>query len=108
MQIVESGRQKSLTTASQTRQLILHLPTQLLLATGSFTPLCAKTRPAHFCQQDTLILGSVGSNSWLGSLQEIHEEKQTQIEDPLMKNDSYMGTEHKVISDYLLLYLNFN
>ncbi|XP_076583441.1 integrin alpha-M-like [Chaetodon auriga] len=41
--------------------------------------------------KDTLVLGSVGSNTWRGSLEERQEEKQTQIEDPLMKNDSYMG-----------------
>ncbi|XP_060942973.1 integrin alpha-M-like [Limanda limanda] len=40
---------------------------------------------------NTLILGSVGSKSWGGSLQEIHEGKETQIEDPPMKKDSYMG-----------------
>ncbi|CAK6975744.1 integrin alpha-D [Scomber scombrus] len=39
--------------------------------------------------KDTLILGSVGSNSWRGSLHEF-EKKQT-IEDPDMKMDSYMG-----------------
>ncbi|XP_019121695.1 integrin alpha-L [Larimichthys crocea] len=41
--------------------------------------------------KDTLILGSVGSNGWRGSLQEIRGEKQTQIEDSMMKNASYMG-----------------
>ncbi|XP_028451723.1 integrin alpha-M isoform X2 [Perca flavescens] len=41
--------------------------------------------------KDTLILGSVGSNSWRGSLQERHEQKETQIEDPDMPMDSYMG-----------------
>ncbi|XP_070684031.1 integrin alpha-X [Pempheris klunzingeri] len=41
--------------------------------------------------KDTLILGSVGSNSWNGSLQELHDGKETQIEDPLMQMDSYMG-----------------
>ncbi|KAI3352734.1 hypothetical protein L3Q82_019312 [Scortum barcoo] len=42
--------------------------------------------------KDTLILGSVGSNNWFGSLHEIHElSHETQIEDPLMMNDSYMG-----------------
>ncbi|XP_037617269.1 integrin alpha-D isoform X1 [Sebastes umbrosus] len=40
---------------------------------------------------ENLILGSVGSNSWRGSLQEHHEQKEIQIEDPLMKMDSYMG-----------------
>ncbi|XP_054460569.1 integrin alpha-D [Anoplopoma fimbria] len=41
--------------------------------------------------KDTLILGSVGSNSWRGSLQEHHQQKETQIEDPHMQMDSYMG-----------------
>ncbi|XP_073333208.1 integrin alpha-L-like [Pagrus major] len=41
--------------------------------------------------KDTMILGSVGTNTWRGSLQELHEQKETQIQDPLMKNDSYMG-----------------
>ncbi|XP_070775265.1 integrin alpha-L [Enoplosus armatus] len=41
--------------------------------------------------KDTLILGSVGSNSWRGSLQRRHEQKQTQIEDPQMQMDSYLG-----------------
>ncbi|XP_031140267.1 integrin alpha-D isoform X2 [Sander lucioperca] len=41
--------------------------------------------------KDTLILGSVGSNSWRGSLQERREENETQIEDPEMPMDSYMG-----------------
>ncbi|KAF0037874.1 hypothetical protein F2P81_010748 [Scophthalmus maximus] len=40
---------------------------------------------------DTLILGSVGSKSWRGSLQVIHGKTEIQIEDPLMQNDSYMG-----------------
>ncbi|XP_071359347.1 integrin alpha-L-like isoform X2 [Trachinotus anak] len=40
---------------------------------------------------DTLILGSMGSNSWWGSLQELHEQKETQIEDPHIENDYYMG-----------------
>ncbi|XP_068177473.1 integrin alpha-D isoform X2 [Antennarius striatus] len=41
--------------------------------------------------KDTLILGAVGSNGWRGSLQEIRQHKQTQITDPEMKMDSYMG-----------------
>ncbi|XP_030280862.1 integrin alpha-L-like isoform X2 [Sparus aurata] len=41
--------------------------------------------------KDTLILGSVGTNTWRGSLQELHEQKETQIQEPSMKNDSYMG-----------------
>uniref|UniRef100_A0A8P4K5A7 VWFA domain-containing protein n=1 Tax=Dicentrarchus labrax TaxID=13489 RepID=A0A8P4K5A7_DICLA len=41
--------------------------------------------------KDTLILGSVGSNIWRGSLQAIQGKIQTQIEDPQIHNDSYMG-----------------
>ncbi|XP_035515426.1 integrin alpha-M [Morone saxatilis] len=41
--------------------------------------------------KDTLILGSVLSNSWHGSLQVIQGNIQTQIEDPQMHKDSYMG-----------------
>ncbi|KAF3851882.1 hypothetical protein F7725_005237 [Dissostichus mawsoni] len=44
-----------------------------------------------FKWKDTLILGSVGSNSWRGSLQDRHGEIETQIEDPHMLNDSYLG-----------------
>ncbi|KAG7486286.1 hypothetical protein JOB18_028599 [Solea senegalensis] len=40
---------------------------------------------------DTLILGSVGSKTWRGSLQELQEQKERQIEDPRMQNDSYLG-----------------
>ncbi|XP_010782102.1 integrin alpha-M [Notothenia coriiceps] len=40
---------------------------------------------------DTLILGSVGSNSWRGSLQDRRGEIETQIEDPHMLDDSYLG-----------------
>ncbi|KAL3995846.1 helicase required for RNAi-mediated heterochromatin assembly 1 [Sarotherodon galilaeus] len=41
--------------------------------------------------KDTLILGSVGTNSWRGSLQERRDEMETQIEDQEMEMDSYMG-----------------
>ncbi|KAM9314473.1 integrin alpha-M [Pholidichthys leucotaenia] len=41
--------------------------------------------------KDTLILGSVGSNAWRGTLQERREQKETPIEDPEMEMDSYMG-----------------
>ncbi|XP_040892771.1 integrin alpha-L-like [Toxotes jaculatrix] len=40
---------------------------------------------------DTLVLGSVGSNNWRGSLQELRGQTETQIEDPHMQNASYMG-----------------
>ncbi|XP_026159746.1 integrin alpha-M [Mastacembelus armatus] len=41
--------------------------------------------------EDTLILGSVGSKSWRGSLQQLYGQKEIQIEDPEMEMDSYMG-----------------
>uniref|UniRef100_A0A1A7WS47 Integrin, alpha L (Antigen CD11A (p180), lymphocyte function-associated antigen 1, alpha polypeptide) n=2 Tax=Iconisemion striatum TaxID=60296 RepID=A0A1A7WS47_9TELE len=41
--------------------------------------------------KDTLILGSVGSNSWRGALHEHQEQDQEQISDSEMKKDSYMG-----------------
>ncbi|XP_059199834.1 integrin alpha-M-like [Centropristis striata] len=40
---------------------------------------------------DNLIVGSVGSNSWTGSLLNRQEKKETQIQDPDMEMDSYMG-----------------
>ncbi|KAM9363267.1 integrin alpha-L-like [Symphorus nematophorus] len=41
--------------------------------------------------KDTLILGSMRSNSWRGSLQEQHEQNQTQSDDPDIQTDSYLG-----------------
>ncbi|XP_041958956.1 integrin alpha-D [Alosa sapidissima] len=43
--------------------------------------------------EDTLILGSVGSNNWKGSLYQIKDKNSPEIEiqDPDMKTDSYMG-----------------
>lgn len=41
--------------------------------------------------KDALILGAVGSNSWSGTLMEYKNGKITQIEDPLMEMDSYLG-----------------
>ncbi|KAM8878943.1 integrin alpha-L [Spinachia spinachia] len=41
--------------------------------------------------KDALILGSVGSNNWRGSLQDRRGPRETQIEDPHMQMDSYMG-----------------
>ncbi|XP_072240244.1 integrin alpha-M [Leuresthes tenuis] len=41
--------------------------------------------------KDTLVLGSVGSNSWRGTLQEWKNQKEEQILDPEMEMDSYLG-----------------
>ncbi|CAJ1053080.1 LOW QUALITY PROTEIN: integrin alpha-M [Xyrichtys novacula] len=41
--------------------------------------------------KDTLILGSVGTNSWKGSLQELKGQTTTHVEDSQMEMNSYMG-----------------
>ncbi|XP_062391600.1 integrin alpha-L-like [Sardina pilchardus] len=41
--------------------------------------------------EDTLILGSVGSNNWKGSLYQIKDLPEIEIQDPNMANYSYMG-----------------
>lgn len=48
---------------------------------------------ARFCDQDVLILGSVGSHNWKGAIHELRGPKTTQIHDPQMQVDSYLGTE---------------
>ncbi|XP_076583745.1 integrin alpha-L-like [Chaetodon auriga] len=58
---------------------------------GDMTNEMSQGRFSAIFYKDTLILGSVGSNIWRGSLQECHAENQTQTEDPHMKNGSYMG-----------------
>lgn len=47
-----------------------------------------------FDLQGRLVLGSVGSNNWRGSLYEVEAESLgTHIEDPKMGNNSYMGND---------------
>ncbi|XP_041839737.1 integrin alpha-D [Melanotaenia boesemani] len=41
--------------------------------------------------KDNLILGSVGSNNWRGSIQEHKNQTEKEISDSEMKTDSYMG-----------------
>ncbi|XP_061686595.1 integrin alpha-D isoform X2 [Syngnathoides biaculeatus] len=41
--------------------------------------------------KDTMILGSVGSNSWRGALYEHHVQNEAEIKDSQMQMDSYMG-----------------
>uniref|UniRef100_A0A3Q1BMF0 VWFA domain-containing protein n=1 Tax=Amphiprion ocellaris TaxID=80972 RepID=A0A3Q1BMF0_AMPOC len=66
--------------------------TKVALA-GNMTNEMAQSGFSAAFYEDSLILGSVGSNSWSGSLQEIQQNKDTsrQIEDPEMQMDSYMG-----------------
>ncbi|XP_028264897.1 integrin alpha-M [Parambassis ranga] len=58
---------------------------------GNLTNEMAQSGFSAVFHKDTLILGSVGSNSWRGSLQEHRGTTETQIEDPEMEMDSYMG-----------------
>ncbi|XP_056891585.1 integrin alpha-D isoform X1 [Takifugu flavidus] len=51
----------------------------------------AQTGFSGVSHNDTLILGSVGSYSWKGSLHELRGQKTTQIDDPDMQMDSYLG-----------------
>ncbi|XP_045903225.1 integrin alpha-L-like [Micropterus dolomieu] len=48
----------------------------------------SQSRFSAVFHKDTLMLGSVGTNSWRGSL---HERKPTQTEVPHVQKDSYMG-----------------
>ncbi|KAM9363270.1 integrin alpha-L [Symphorus nematophorus] len=58
---------------------------------GELTNELSQSGSSAVYYKDTLILGSVGSNSWRGSLQEHREEKQTEIKDPDIPMDSYLG-----------------
>ncbi|KAK2815604.1 hypothetical protein Q5P01_026071 [Channa striata] len=58
---------------------------------GNFTNEMSQSGFSAVFHNDTLILGSVGSNSWRGSLQEIDENNETEIDDPGIEKDSYMG-----------------
>ncbi|KAL1006020.1 hypothetical protein UPYG_G00066870 [Umbra pygmaea] len=42
-------------------------------------------------QEDTLVLGSVGSNNWRGSINEIKTSEEREIQDSTLEKDSYMG-----------------
>uniref|UniRef100_A0A4W6DAR3 VWFA domain-containing protein n=1 Tax=Lates calcarifer TaxID=8187 RepID=A0A4W6DAR3_LATCA len=58
---------------------------------GDMTSEMAQSGFSAVFHRENLILGSVGSNSWRGSLQELQEQNETQIVDPKMLEDSYMG-----------------
>ncbi|XP_040043368.2 integrin alpha-M [Gasterosteus aculeatus] len=58
---------------------------------GEMTNEMAQSGFSAAFHKDALILGSVGSNSWRGSLQDRRGQIETQIEDPHMQMDSYMG-----------------
>lgn len=59
-------------------------------------------KEVNFCQQDTLILGAVGSNRWRGALMEYKNGKIRQIEDPLIETDSYLGMRRRMPYFYLV------
>ncbi|XP_069024357.1 integrin alpha-X-like [Embiotoca jacksoni] len=65
--------------------------TKVALASHDMTDEMSQSGFSAVFFKDTLILGSVGSNSWRGALQERHEQKEIQIQDPKMVMDSYMG-----------------
>uniref|UniRef100_A0A669CPS3 Integrin alpha-L n=1 Tax=Oreochromis niloticus TaxID=8128 RepID=A0A669CPS3_ORENI len=58
---------------------------------GNLTDEMSQSGFSAVFNKDTLILGSVGTNSWRGSLQERRDEKEKQIQDQEMEMDSYMG-----------------
>ncbi|KAF3687166.1 Integrin alpha-M CD11 antigen-like family member B [Channa argus] len=58
---------------------------------GNWTNEMSQSGFSAVFHKDTLILGSVGSNSWRGSLREIQGSKETEIDDPDIEKDSYMG-----------------
>ncbi|CAI5679046.1 unnamed protein product [Oreochromis niloticus] len=58
---------------------------------GNLTDEMSQSGFSAVFNKDTLILGSVGTNSWRGSLQERRDKMETQIEDQEMEMDSYMG-----------------
>uniref|UniRef100_A0AAX7U705 VWFA domain-containing protein n=1 Tax=Astatotilapia calliptera TaxID=8154 RepID=A0AAX7U705_ASTCA len=57
---------------------------------GNLTDEMSQSGFSAVFNKDTLILGSVGTNSWRGSLQERRDKTET-IEDQEMEMDSYMG-----------------
>ncbi|CAG5944917.1 unnamed protein product [Menidia menidia] len=57
---------------------------------GTLTKEMAQSGFSAAFHKDTLVLGSVGSNSWRGSLQE-QSHQNDEISDPEMPMDSYMG-----------------
>lgn len=87
---------------------ILHsyIHVQRPLTSGSSIPLCALTWHIQFCFQDALILGSVGSNRWRGSLQEIKKQEETQIKDSDMQEDSYMGNLISLSASFKMVAVN--
>ncbi|XP_037546385.1 integrin alpha-D [Nematolebias whitei] len=58
---------------------------------GEMTNEMSQTGFSSVFHKETLVLGSVGSNSWRGSLYEHQVQNKNQISDPEMEMDSYMG-----------------
>ncbi|KAM7009680.1 integrin alpha-L [Tautogolabrus adspersus] len=58
---------------------------------GDMTNEMSQTGFSAVFHKDTLILGSVGTDSWSGSIQELHGQNATHIKDSQMRMDSYMG-----------------
>ncbi|KAJ0033418.1 hypothetical protein NQD34_000525 [Periophthalmus magnuspinnatus] len=58
---------------------------------GDLTEEMSQTGFSAVYGKDTLLLGSVGSQTWRGSLHELQGKTETQIQDSEQKEDSYMG-----------------
>uniref|UniRef100_A0A3Q4HY41 VWFA domain-containing protein n=1 Tax=Neolamprologus brichardi TaxID=32507 RepID=A0A3Q4HY41_NEOBR len=58
---------------------------------GNLTDEMSQSGFSAVFNKDTLILGSVGTNSWRGSLQERRDKTEKTIQDQEMEMDSYMG-----------------
>lgn len=71
-----------------------HGPTSERMFLPGFSSPRAPNGCARLCKQDILVLGSVGSHNWKGAIHELRGPKATQIQDPQMQPNSYLGTEH--------------
>ncbi|XP_061581094.1 integrin alpha-D isoform X2 [Cololabis saira] len=70
---------------------IFNVEGSTLTRAGNLTNEMSQSGFSAAYNKDTLVLGSVGSNSWGGALQEQRGQKEEQISDPEMHEDSYMG-----------------
>ncbi|XP_072318892.1 integrin alpha-M, partial [Eucyclogobius newberryi] len=58
---------------------------------GGLTEEMSQTGFSAVYGKDALLLGSVGSQTWRGSLHELNGETETHIQDSTLEEDSYMG-----------------
>ncbi|KAM6940479.1 integrin alpha-L-like [Xenentodon cancila] len=70
---------------------IFNVEGSTLTRAGNLTNEMSQSGFSAAFNKDTLVLGSVGSNSWSGALHEQQGQQQNEISDPEMQLDSYMG-----------------